>query len=334
MRKNIGKFFCSKIIEKSNFIKNKMKDIPDIKSFISSSNTNKQNMNKGKEELKINNQNLFLNHHSHNNNFDLDSDSYLDEDLVPSLNRSGSETETGSNLNIEPEHKPSTFFIETYGCQMNENDSEIISSILSKSNYKKVENIEEADIILANTCAVRESAEEKVWNNIKHYKGIKKRDKTKIFGILGCMAERMKEKIIERSNNVVDIIVGPDAYRDLPNMIEIISQKDSPGYAMNVQLSLEETYADIMPVRQSEDRVKAYLSIMRGCNNMCSFCIVPFTRGRERSRDYESILEEVKMLRDNVSKICKSKPKIYFQKYFSKFQIFQIFLKLFLINNK
>jgi tRNA-2-methylthio-N6-dimethylallyladenosine synthase len=264
MKKNIfSKFFCSRVLDKSSAIKMKVKDIPDIKSFI-----NKENL--GNNIL------------------------------------STSEISPKNIIRSDIQYKPRKFFIETYGCQMNENDSEIISSILSKSNYTKVQSIEEADIILANTCAVRESAEEKVWNNIMHYKGIKKRDKNKIFGILGCMAERMKEKIIERSNSVVDLIVGPDSYRDLPNMIEIISQKDSdesPSFAMNVQLSLEETYADIMPVRQSDDKVKAFLSIMRGCNNMCSFCIVPFTRGRERSRDFSSILEEVKMLRDNVIKI-------------------------------
>jgi tRNA-N(6)-(isopentenyl)adenosine-37 thiotransferase enzyme MiaB len=194
-----------------------------------------------------------------------------------------------------------TFYIETYGCQMNQNDTEIITTIMEKRSYKRVDKMDKADVILTNTCAIRDSAEEKVWKNIHLIKGLKRKDPSKIFGILGCMAERMKEKILERSNNIVDIIVGPDAYRDLPNMIDVISQKDEKEnrHAMNVQLSLEETYADIIPVRKSSDNIKAFLSIMRGCNNMCSFCVVPFTRGRERSRAFESIVEEVKALRDS-----------------------------------
>lgn len=137
-----------------------------------------------------------------------------------------------------------------------------------------------------------------------HIKGIKKRNPEKIYGVLGCMAERMKEKILEKSDNIVDLIIGPDAYRDIPNLIEIISNKESRNkktHAINVQLSLEETYADIMPVRKSSDNIRAFVSIMRGCNNMCSFCIVPFTRGRERSRPYESIFKEVQILRDSVN---------------------------------
>jgi tRNA-2-methylthio-N6-dimethylallyladenosine synthase len=211
-----------------------------------------------------------------------------------------------SPLNIDENNSlktPKTFFIETHGCQMNENDTEIISTILTSNKLKKSDKLEEADVILTNTCAIRESAEEKVWNKIQHIKGIKRRNPEKIFGILGCMAERMKDKIFEKSKGVVDIIVGPDAYRDLPKMIDIISKKDEKEgrFAMNVQLSLEETYADILPVRKSEDNIRAYVSIMRGCNNMCSFCIVPFTRGRERSRDFNSIEDEVKMLRDIVN---------------------------------
>jgi MiaB/RimO family radical SAM methylthiotransferase len=203
-------------------------------------------------------------------------------------------------VNITQSSPPKSFYIETYGCQMNENDTEIITTILEKRNFTRVPKMEDADVILTNTCAIRDSAEEKVWKNIHHIKGLKRKDPSKIFGILGCMAERMKEKILEKSNNIVDIIVGPDAYRDLPNMIDIISQKDDGiGHAINVQLSLEETYADIIPVRKSTNGIKAFLSIMRGCNNMCSFCIVPFTRGRERSRPFDSIVDEVKALRDN-----------------------------------
>jgi tRNA-2-methylthio-N6-dimethylallyladenosine synthase len=136
-----------------------------------------------------------------------------------------------------------------------------------------------------------------------HIKGIKKRNPLVIYGVLGCMAERMKEKILEKSDNIVDLIIGPDAYRDIPHLVETIWNKEieaEKNYAINVQLSLEETYADIIPVRKSSDNIRAYLSIMRGCNNMCSFCIVPFTRGRERSRPYDSIFQEVELLRDSV----------------------------------
>ena len=152
-----------------------------------------------------------------------------------------------------------TFFIETYGCQMNENDSEIISSILMKANISPASELSTADVILLNTCAIRESAEEKIFNKLKHLKGIKSRNKDVVIGILGCMAERMKEKLLDKSG-VVDLIAGPDSYRDLPNMINII--KTTSENAMNVQLSLEETYADIIPVRKSG--IKAYVSIMRG----------------------------------------------------------------------
>jgi tRNA-2-methylthio-N6-dimethylallyladenosine synthase len=252
--------FCEKI--KNQDISDKIKTIPDLKSFINMSTSNEVNQN---------------------------LDSFI---LSP------------SNLEENfPLKTPKTFFIETHGCQMNENDTEIISTILQSNNLTKSEKLEDADVILTNTCAIRESAEEKVWNKIQHIKGIKRRDPEKIFGILGCMAERMKDKIFERSKGVVDIIVGPDAYRDLPKMIDIIAKKDEKEsrFAMNVQLSLEETYADILPVRKSGDNIRAYVSIMRGCNNMCSFCIVPFTRGRERSRNYYSIEDQVKMLRDIVS---------------------------------
>jgi tRNA-2-methylthio-N6-dimethylallyladenosine synthase len=156
---------------------------------------------------------------------------------------------------------------------------------------------------LTNTCAIRDSAEEKVWKNIMHIKGLKRRNPKLIYGILGCMAERMKDKILEKSDNIVDLIIGPDAYRDIPQIIETILNKETKSkrnYTINVQLSLEETYADIIPVRKSSDNIRAFLSIMRGCNNMCSFCIVPFTRGRERSRPYDSIFKEVEILRDSV----------------------------------
>lgn len=153
-----------------------------------------------------------------------------------------------------------------------------------------------------------------MWKNIDHIKGLKRKNPDLIYGILGCMAERMKENILEKSNNIVDLIIGPDAYRDIPRLVETLSNKDNgnsdKNYAINVQLSLEETYADIIPIRKSADNIKAFLSIMRGCNNMCSYCIVPFTRGRERSRPYESLLKEVESLRDSVYL------KLIFKNYF------------------
>lgn len=153
-----------------------------------------------------------------------------------------------------------------------------------------------ADVVLVNTCAIREGAEKKVWNKIEsQYSAVKKKNKEAIVGVLGCMAERLKEKFLE--NKFVDIVAGPDAYRDLPRLIKIIESKQDDE-AMNVQLSFDETYADIIPVRKDKNKLHAYISIMRGCNNMCSFCIVPFTRGRERSRAVSSIEDEVRYLRD------------------------------------
>jgi len=193
---------------------------------------------------------------------------------------------------------PKKYFIETYGCQMNENDTEIISSILQKSGMTLTKDISEANVVLLNTCAIRENAESKVWNRLTELRSLKKKVKKEqfIIGVLGCMAERLKEKLVEK-NKAVDIVVGPDAYRDLPNLIEAV-EADNSDYGINVQLSHEETYADIVPVRTNPDSHSAFLSIMRGCNNMCSFCIVPFTRGRERSRSIESIVEEVQALKD------------------------------------
>lgn len=168
------------------------------------------------------------------------------------------------------------------------------------TNEQKQAIKESADLVFANTCSIREKAETKIWNKIKNdYKGLKKKDPQKVIGILGCMAERLKEQLVD--NQVVDIVAGPDAYRDIPRLINVIrgSQKveDKPK-AINVQLSVDETYADVIPVRKESNGLHAWVSIMRGCNNMCSFCIVPFTRGRERSRPIESILNEVEILRD------------------------------------
>jgi len=191
-----------------------------------------------------------------------------------------------------------TVYLETYGCQMNVSDSQVVLSILGAEGYHEVEDAQQADVVLLNTCAIRENAESKIWSRLGALRNInvkKKRALRPTVGVLGCMAERLKEKLLE-SNKLVDLVVGPDAYRDLPRLLSSLQEaQDRRVTAMNVQLSLEETYADVMPVRR-KGSVSAYLSIMRGCNNMCSFCIVPFTRGRERSRDAASIVAEVEAL--------------------------------------
>ncbi len=185
-------------------------------------------------------------------------------------------------------------YIESYGCQMNMNDSEIVASILLKQGYNTTDNLDEADLVLINTCSIREKAETTVRNRLKHFNKLKQnKPKTKI-GLMGCMAERIKEKILEEEK-LVDLVVGPDAYRDLPNLIDELADGRK---AVNVLLSKEETYADIEPVRLNSNGVSAFVSIMRGCDNMCTFCVVPFTRGRERSRDPESILHEIQVLQD------------------------------------
>jgi len=185
-------------------------------------------------------------------------------------------------------------FIESYGCQMNMNDSEIVASILLKQGYNTTDQVDEADLILINTCSIREKAETTVRNRLKHFNKLKQnKPKTKI-GLMGCMAERLKEKILEEEQ-LVDLVVGPDAYRDLPNLI---NELEDGRKAVNVLLSKEETYADIEPVRLNSNGVSAFVSITRGCDNMCTFCVVPFTRGRERSRNPESILSEIQVLQD------------------------------------
>lgn len=179
-------------------------------------------------------------------------------------------------------------FLESYGCQMNFSDSEIVASILMDKGFSTTTNFEEADVIFVNTCAIRENAELRVRQRLQDYKRVKKRNPNALIGVLGCMAERLKAQFLEEEK-LVDIVVGPDAYRDLPNLIE---QAETGQKAINVILSKEETYADIAPVRLDRNGVSAFVSIMRGCDNMCSFCVVPFTRGRERSRDPESIVRE------------------------------------------
>ena len=186
-------------------------------------------------------------------------------------------------------------FLESYGCQMNFSDSEIVASILTEKGFSMTQNFEEADLIFINTCAIRENAELRVRNRLNDFKRVKKKNPKLLVGVLGCMAERLKSQFLEQEK-LVDIVVGPDSYRDLPNLIE---EAEDGHKAINVILSKEETYADLTPLRLGSNGVSAFISIMRGCDNMCSFCVVPFTRGRERSRDPDSIIAEAKDVFDN-----------------------------------
>jgi tRNA-2-methylthio-N6-dimethylallyladenosine synthase len=183
-------------------------------------------------------------------------------------------------------------YLESYGCQMNFSDSEIVASIMLENGYYTTQNLYESDVIMINTCAIRENAEQKVRKRLTEFRKLKKSKPALIVGVLGCMAERLKEKFLEEEK-LVDIVVGPDAYRSLP---ALVGEVEGGQKAMNVLLSLEETYADISPVRLGGNGITAFISIMRGCDNMCSFCVVPFTRGRERSRNPESILQEAQEL--------------------------------------
>jgi len=183
-------------------------------------------------------------------------------------------------------------YIESYGCSMNLNDSEIVASILSKQGYNTTHLLEEADLVLVNTCSIREKAEQTVRKRLEKYNAVKKINPAMKVGVLGCMAERLKAKFLEEEK-IVDLVVGPDAYRDLPNLLEEINAGRD---AVNVILSKEETYGDVSPVRLNSNGVSAFVSITRGCDNMCTFCVVPFTRGRERSREPKSILEEIREL--------------------------------------
>lgn len=193
---------------------------------------------------------------------------------------------------IEGNHKK--LFIESYGCQMNLNDSEIVAAILSEQGYNTTHLIEEADLVLVNTCSIREKAEQTVRKRLEKYNAVKKINPTMKVGVLGCMAERLKAKFLEEEK-IVDLVVGPDAYRDLPNLLEEVNEGRD---AVNVILSKEETYGDVSPVRLNSNGVSAFVSITRGCDNMCTFCVVPFTRGRERSREPQSILNEIQQLVD------------------------------------
>lgn len=185
---------------------------------------------------------------------------------------------------------PKTYYIETYGCQMNVADSEVVASVLADAGYLPVREITQADIILVNTCSIRENAEQRVWGRLDLFRAQKKKRPQVIVGVLGCMAERLKGKLLE-SDKMVDMVIGPDAYRDLPMLVETAATGHA---AVNVLLSREETYADIAPVRLESNGVSAFISIMRGCNNMCAYCVVPYVRGAERSRDPETIVREAR----------------------------------------
>lgn len=179
-------------------------------------------------------------------------------------------------------------YLESYGCQMNFSDSEVVASILAQDGFETTRNMDEADVILLNTCSIRENAEQRVRNRLTEFKIKKENNPELVVGVLGCMAERLKKNLLEEEK-LVDLVAGPDAYRDLPNLIEEVGTGQK---AVNVLLSRDETYADISPVRLDQGGIAAFVTIMRGCDNMCSFCVVPFTRGRERSRDPKTIVDE------------------------------------------
>lgn len=214
---------------------------------------------------------------------------------IPNNTKQHDESRQGEALLLDKSDKKGNgrkLYIESYGCQMNFSDSEIVASILMDQGFETTGDHKEADVIFINTCSIRENAEQRVRNRLKEFATSKKQNPGMIVGVLGCMAERLKSKFLEEEK-LVDVVVGPDAYRDLPNLID---QVDDGDRAVNVLLSREETYADISPVRLNSNGITAFISIMRGCDNMCSFCVVPFTRGRERSRDTESIVQEAKQL--------------------------------------
>jgi tRNA-2-methylthio-N6-dimethylallyladenosine synthase len=213
-------------------------------------------------------------------------------DKVQDESRQG---EAYAPFSVDPNSYKKRFYIESYGCQMNFADSEIVASILNKEGFGATRNVEEADLIFINTCSIREKAEQTVRKRLTEFRKLKLQKKGMLVGVLGCMAERLKSKLLEEEK-LVDIVVGPDAYRSLPGLVE---EAEGGQKGVNVLLSRDETYADISPVRLDNNGVSAFVSIMRGCNNMCSFCVVPFTRGRERSRDTDSILAECRDLFEN-----------------------------------
>jgi len=205
--------------------------------------------------------------------------------------------ETEKNDPSSPKVVPTSdtkFHLKTYGCQMNVTDTDIVRSLLLQHGMEEVSMEKDADVLLTNTCAIRENAEKKVWNRLRAIQSATNKQKQQqIVGVLGCMAERLKHGLLE--DGLADLVVGPDAYRDLPKLIDGLLENEQET-AVNVQLSLEETYADVTPVRKDKDGLSAFVSVMRGCNNMCSYCVVPFTRGRERSRPFDSIVNEVQQM--------------------------------------
>ena len=211
-------------------------------------------------------------------------DTNIDMEKVIDENKQG----TSLELALKPENSKK-LFIESYGCQMNFSDSEIVASILQKEGFNTTSQLEDADLVLVNTCSIRDKAEQTVRKRLEKYNAVKRQNPKMKVGVLGCMAERLKSKFLEEEK-IVDLVVGPDAYKDLPNLIAEVEEGRN---AVNVILSKDETYGDIAPVRLNSNGVSAFVSITRGCDNMCTFCVVPFTRGRERSRDPQSILEEI-----------------------------------------
>lgn len=213
------------------------------------------------------------------------------------LNKEIDETRQGEAIMIEnanPVHSKK-LYVESYGCAMNFSDSEVVASIMAKEGYTTTRDVEEADVVLINTCSIRDNAEIRVRRRLNDFKKRKQRQPELVVGILGCMAERLKKDLLEEEK-LVDLVAGPDSYRDLPNLV---GEVESGQKAVNVLLSREETYADISPVRLDQSGVTSFVSITRGCDNMCSFCVVPFTRGRERSRDPQTIVKECQELFDN-----------------------------------
>ena len=198
----------------------------------------------------------------------------------------------GADLKSAAEKAEKKLFIETYGCQMNVADSEVVASIMQMDGYALTEKIEEADAIFVNTCSVRDNAEQKIYGRLQYFQSLRKKKKQLIVGVMGCMAERVKEELIQVHH--ADLVVGPDAYLDLPNLVGAVERGEK---AINVELSTQETYKDVIPLKLPGVHISGFVSIMRGCNNFCTYCIVPYTRGRERGRDGESILNEIRDMR-------------------------------------
>ncbi|MFR8359674.1 MAG: tRNA (N6-isopentenyl adenosine(37)-C2)-methylthiotransferase MiaB [Parabacteroides sp.] len=201
--------------------------------------------------------------------------------------------ENGVDLKSTAGNEEKKLFIETYGCQMNVADSEVVASIMKMDGYTLTDKIEDADAVFVNTCSVRDNAEQKVYGRLQYFQSLKRKKESLIVGVLGCMAERVKEELINVHH--ADLVVGPDSYMDLPNLVGAVEHGEK---AINVELSTQETYKDVMPLKLGGVHISGFVSIMRGCNNFCTYCIVPYTRGRERSRDVESILSEIRDMRD------------------------------------